>query len=93
MGDFFESVKKVGAYAADKTGDAVEIGVAKGKIAARKSDIADIEKLIGRYFYKKYLENGVGEDEAVLEHCKKIDSLNSEIAELEAQIFATKNEE
>lgn len=92
MGELFDKVKKVGAYAADKTGDAVEIGVAKGKIASRKSDIADVERLIGRYFYNKYLREGTGEDETVLEHFKKIDALNGEIAQLEAQIFSTKNE-
>lgn len=92
MGELFDKVKKAGAYAADKTGDAVEIGVAKGKIASRKGDIADVERLIGRYFYNKYLKDGVGEDDAVLEHFKKIDALNGEIAQLEAQIFSTKNE-
>lgn len=93
MADFLDKVKKVGAYAADKTGDAVEIGVARGKITARKSDIADVERKIGKYFYNKYLEDGVASDDAVAEHFRKIDSLNREIAELEAQIFTTKNED
>lgn len=42
MGDFFEKAKKLGEKAADMTGDAIEIGKYKAKIASRRSDIHDV---------------------------------------------------
>ena len=37
MGDFLEKAKKFGEKAADMTGDAIEIGKYKAKIASRRS--------------------------------------------------------
>lgn len=93
MGSFFDKAKSMGAKAADKAGDAVEIGKAKAKIASKKSDIEKVQVQIGEYCHKRYLGAGAEEDDTIRNFCMRIDELNKEVAELEAQIFATKNED
>ncbi len=44
MGDLMNKAGKVAKYAADKTGDVVEIGRCKAKITSQKSEITDLQK-------------------------------------------------
>ena len=90
MGDFFEKAKKLGGKAADATGDAIEIGKCKAKISSRKSDIHDVEKKIGKYYYD-YLRGNI-DNEEVEAYCKEIDKLNIQIKELEDKIEEAKND-
>ncbi len=91
MGDFFDKAKKMAGMAADKTGDVVEMGKYKAKIASLKSDVNSAEKKIGRYFYEKY-QDDENVDSEVIEYIKEITSKEEEINEMEETIQKIKDE-
>jgi len=90
MGDFMDKAGKMAKYAAGKTGDAVEIGKCKAKIASRRSDIADLQKKIGMHFYEKYQITGTTDPEAE-DYCKAIDDAEKSIEEMEDMVQNVKN--
>ncbi|MDD4366300.1 MAG: hypothetical protein PHV38_01330 [Eubacteriales bacterium] len=91
MGDFMNKAGKVAKYAADKTGDVVEIGRCKAKITSRKSEITDLQKKIGAYYYDAYRATGET-DPKVEDHLKAIEEAEKKIEELEESIKNVKND-
>jgi hypothetical protein len=91
MGDFFDKAKKMAGMAADKTGDVVEMGKYKAKIASLKSDVNSAEKKIGRYFYEKY-QDDENADSEIIEYIKEITTKEEEINEMEETIQKIKDE-
>lgn len=89
MQDFLSKASKLAkttaSKAADKAGDLVEIGKIKAKINSSKSEIANLEKKIGAYYYEQYME-GAAVDAAIGEMCQEIRRQNELIEELEEKI-------
>lgn len=89
MQDLFSKAGKVAkntaGRAADKAGDLVEKGKLKAKIGSAKSEIASLEKKIGKYYFDQYME-GVAVDAAVGAMCEEIKVQKDLIEELENKI-------
>lgn len=95
MQDFLNKAGKVAkntaSKAADKAGDMVEIGKLKAKISSAKSDIAEAEKKIGKYYFQQYTD-GVAVDATVGELCEDIKAQMDLIEELEEKIQDVKED-
>lgn len=101
MSDFMDKAKDLASEALDKTGDIVEVGKLKAKIASKKNEIEKLEKQMGLYMYELYKENDGSlepEDEGrpkkiyaeLRDMCRQIDGTYDEIALLESKIDAYK---
>ena len=97
MADFIDKAMGLAGEALDKTGEMVEIGKLKAKIATKKNDIEKYEKQIGLYMYDLYKDNDgsfeLNEDEesshdlsVIRDICRQIDGAYDEIALLESKI-------
>ena len=101
MSDIMDKAKDFAAEALDKTGDIVEVGKLKAKIASKKSEIEKLEKQMGLYMYELYKDNDGSlepEDEGrpkkiyseLRDMCRQIDGAYDEIALLESKIDSLK---
>ena len=97
MTDLIDKAMGLAGEALDKTGDIVEIGKLKAKIASKKNDIEKYENQIGLYMYDLYKDNdgsfeldeydGPNHDLSVIRDiCRQIDGAYDEIALLESKI-------
>lgn len=97
MTDLIDKAMGLAGEALDKTGDIVEIGKLKAKIASKKNDIEKYENQIGLYMYDLYKDNdgsfeldeydGPNHDLSVIgDICRQIDGAYDEIALLESKI-------
>ncbi|MEG0830308.1 MAG: zinc-ribbon domain-containing protein [Anaerovoracaceae bacterium] len=84
-----EVAKKTANMAANKAGEMVEIGKLKANISSEKSDIAGLQKRIGKYCYDKYLA-GQEFDLAVSEFCSAISEHEATIDGYEEKIKEAK---
>lgn len=85
MSDYMDKAKKMGAYAADKVGDAAKIGKYKASIASQKSEINDNKRKIGEYCYSKYVA-GEELDATIQDFCHIIEDCNDTISKYEVKI-------
>lgn len=94
MGDFMDKAMGFATEALDKTGEMVELGKFKAKIAAKNSEIEKMQKSMGQYFYELYKEQEDPEemDPEILDMCRQIDATYDEIAILEEKMEKVKQE-
>jgi len=94
MSDFFEkakeTAKKAGNFAADKAGDAAEIGKYKAKIMSQKNEISNSEKELGKIVYRDYVD-GNAQSEEMINLCQKITEAKKIIEDYEAEIEKVKD--
>ncbi|MCR5607679.1 MAG: hypothetical protein K6G26_01285 [Lachnospiraceae bacterium] len=82
---FFDKIGDIAKTVGEKTGDAIETSKIQLKIRNEKSEIEKNYKLIGEYFYKKYLEDNIA-DENVSKYYDAITLANENIKKHEENI-------
>ena len=94
MSDIMDKAMGFATEALDKTGEMVEIGKFKAKIASKKSEIEKMQKNMGTYFYELYKETEEPEemDPEILDMCRQIDAFYDEITILEDKMEKVKQE-
>ena len=81
---FLDKVGKLAKAAAEKTGDAVEVGKLTVKIRSEKGKIEDCMQSIGAYYYDQY-KNGAELPAEVAAFCSEISEREATIAALEEE--------
>ena len=94
MSDFMDTVKALGTTAAKKAADLAETGAVKAQIIKKKSDIKDVYAKIGEYLYanKEGMQAVCAEDQTLADLFAALDTLNTEINDLNNQLEIGKAE-
>lgn len=88
--DVMFRVKDVAETAGKKTGELVELGKLKLKMAELRHEIAGAHEGLGRLVYHGQ-KSGENVDDMVAACVEHIDELNAELAELEEHVMESKN--
>ncbi len=87
----FDKLSDIAKNVGDKAGDAVEISKLTAKSLNEKTEVHDLMKKIGEFYYKKFEETGVAEAEvqelfdAAKKRYETIASLQAEINRIKAE--------
>lgn len=83
--DIMNSINQIAKNVTNKTSDLIETQKINNKIHKKEQEVARLQKKIGSFYYKKYLEGEMLEDE-VAEWCYEIKENNTEIDKLKGDL-------